>query len=124
MRTKSKYGIQFANPEELEVILDKYLAECKRLKMPPNMSGVAYVCGISRTKVFEYTKKPEYVDIFTHFSSSIENFTVDAAMQGKVNERVAMFVLKNNHNYVEKQEIKQEVTNNTVHYSPTKDNDN
>lgn len=72
---------------------------------PYTLSGLCVYLDISRETWREYSNKPEYVDTVKRARVIVENYTEENLINGKLNAIGAIFSLKNNFNWVDKQEV-------------------
>lgn len=54
---------EFETPEQLQIIVDKYLDHCKSTPEKPTIAGLAYYTGLDRKTIYNYEKKDEFFHI-------------------------------------------------------------
>ena len=116
---------KYESPEEMQKIIDEYFEGCNKTKEVPTVTGLAYVLDVDRKTLIRYENNQEeqwlknYDDsVRSEFSHTIKrakryienNYEQALFQQGKTIG--AIFTLKNNYNYVDKQEVEQ--TNRTI----------
>jgi hypothetical protein len=117
--------LKWKSPEELQEKINNYFEECKRMKEVPTISGLAYALETNRQTLLNYENAEEngwlsrlnnstkraYVDTIKNAKHFVESRYEQALFQqGKTIG--AIFTLKNNFGYVDKQEVEQ--TNKTI----------
>lgn len=118
MTKKYNYTIKTGRPahfkdsEKLYNAFLAYVMACKKTDRPLTVSG--FCCSIDsyRDMLSEYAKKPEFSSTIKRIYSSIENDLEERALSNLVNGTVAIFSLKNNFGWKDKQEVE---SNNTNH---------
>lgn len=124
MKWKTNHG-KYENAKQMQKIIEKYFKECEETGEYPKVTGLAYALGLSRQGLQNYencefngklvslddTVKAEMVDSIKRAKSYIEMCYEDRLFQNG-NPAGAIFTLKNNYNWVDKQEIQQ--TNKTI----------
>ena len=104
---------KYETVEELEEIIEEYFTECDDDKRPYTVTGLALALGMSRRGLLDYcTRVDENGEPFLH---SIKNAKdrceakiEEGLLSGKYNATGAIFNLKNNYGWKDKQE--QEIT--------------
>lgn len=117
--------LKWETPEELENVIEGYFNECFKSNEVPTVTGLAFALGTTRDTLLRYEKnnecdwlkrcdegvKASYSDTIKRAKAFIESRYEQALFQqGKTIG--AIFTLKNNYNYVDKQEVEQ--TNKTI----------
>ncbi|VYU53356.1 hypothetical protein [Clostridium butyricum] len=112
--------LKWETPEELESVIEKYFNNCIKSGEVPTVTGLAFALGTTRDTLLRYEKNDEcnwlkrcdesvrhaYRDTIKRAKSFIESRYEQALFQqGKTVG--AIFTLKNNYGYVDKQEIEQ-----------------
>ena len=116
---------KYESPEEMQKIIDEYFAECNKTKEVPTDTGLAYVLDVDRKTLIRYENNREehwlqqYDDsVRQAFSRTIKRAKIliesgyEQALFQQGKTIGAIFTLKNNYNYVDKQEVEQ--TNRTI----------
>ena len=121
----------WATPEKLQQDIEKYFEECdsriievydkKEQKVIPikkptpyTVEGLCEVLDCDRVTLLNYQKQKGYEEYFSTIKKAklkIQRNKLERGLDGDSNPAITIFDLKNNHGYVEKQEIqtKQEV---------------
>lgn len=111
---------KYENPEEMQTIIDDYFRECDEIGEVPTVTGLAYALGTDRKLLLRYEKSEE-CNWLTQYDDSVKQGFRDAIKGAKrfIESRYeqalfdkgktigAIFTLKNNYNYVDKQEVEQ-----------------
>lgn len=117
--------MKFKSPEELENNIDQYFLICDKEKKIPTITGLAYHLDTTRKTLLEYensdknsmlkrvedSAKDRYINTIKRAKARIE-MEYEQALFNKNSVVGAIFTLKNNYNWVDKQEIQQ--TNKTI----------
>jgi hypothetical protein len=109
----------FTSPEQLQKLIDAYFAKCDaRVSTrfdkdgepistlnpePYTMSGLALSMGFDRQTILNYSKKDEYVGTIKAARQKVEA-DVERRLMETSNQTGAIFNLKNNFAWVDKQE--------------------
>ena len=116
---------KYNNPEEMQVLIDKYFEECQRTGEVPTVTGLCYVLDLERKSLLDYEKMLE-TDRFKRFDNTVKvgfvntikkakkyiEMNYEQALFSKNSAVGAIFTLKNNYGYVDKTE--QVVENKTI----------
>ena len=113
---------KYENPEDMQKLIVEYFNECDKEGKKPTVSGLGYVLGMSRKQLLEYENCIDNDNLFSRFDDSvklgfrntikdakrfIENCYEDRLVNGTSTPIGLIFALKNNYNWVDKQEIEQ-----------------
>lgn len=101
----------FKSEAELNDKIKQYFERCEIKDKPFTMSGLALWLDIDRHTLINYGKKDEFFSTVKRARAIVEASTEEAYQKGDVNVTAAIFSLKNNFGWVDRQEIKQEVKN-------------
>lgn len=116
---------KYNNAEEMQVIIDEYFKECEESGEVASVTGLAFVLDIDRYTLLRYENNKES-DWLKNFDDSVRaefSATIKRAkryIESRYEQTLyspgktvgAIFTLKNNYNWVDKQEIEQ--TNKTI----------
>ncbi|ULO00175.1 DNA-packaging protein [Campylobacter molothri] len=99
--------------EELISKIDEYFNEKKVLKetkesiifAPKTKVGLAVYLGISMQTLSDWEKDKDFGEIVAHAKQRCEMDIVNHSLIGTYTPSVSMFLLKNQHGYVDKQEV-------------------
>ena len=97
--------LKFKNKEELIGKIDKYFADCEKKKVPLTITGLALALDTSRRTLINYEKKKKYFHTIKNAKLMCEHYAEEYLYNGK-NVAGAIFNLKNNYGWVDKQEFK------------------
>jgi hypothetical protein len=98
--------------DEMESRIEDYFALCDNKTEPYTLADLALFLGFSsRQSLWEYrTRRPEFTDTIEKAKTAIEGQRVRAMLSGKQNTTGAIFDLKCNFGYQDKQQIEVEAT--------------
>jgi len=80
----------------------------------PDVEGLCYHCGITRSTLFDYKQKPEFSDAIKRTLDWVAYKKKQLALKGKIAPAIFCFDFKNNHGYTDRQEITQTTRNIVV----------
>ena len=95
----------FDSPESLKAACQEYIDNTQERKAPLTMAGLAAYLGRGRMTIIDYasgkydTKEEKYSCAIKELRSIIEQDKIDKALLGSYNPTIAIFDLKNNHDY-------------------------
>lgn len=109
----------FNTPEELETLLNEYFDWCDEqkeinydkkgnpiiIRKPYTISGICVYLDISKETWCEYSKKAGFSESCKRAKAKVENYVEEGSMNGKLNVVGAIFNLKNNFGWVDRQEV-------------------
>ncbi|MDU7085641.1 MAG: terminase small subunit [Clostridium sp.] len=112
--SKNKVGqpLKFESPEELQERIEEYFIWAKKNKRHITITDLAYYLGTNRTTLLNYENSMEN-DWLKSVDDDVKVRYVNTIKRAKA--RIDIFTLKNNYNWVDKQEIEQ--TNKTIEVS-------
>ena len=104
---KNKGGrpLKYDNVEEMKKDIANYFKNCDKKQKPYTVSGLAYALDISRQTLLNYEEKDEFFDTIKKAKDKIEAQLEENALLGKYNSTFAIFNLKNNYGWQDKQEV-------------------
>ena len=102
--------IDMNSVDQVEKRIDEYFDICAQEDMKPSVEGLAFALGISRQHLYEVRvgnrgKNKEVSDLLKRASEMLGMALVEYMQNGKINPIPALFLLKNNHGYADKQEV-------------------
>jgi hypothetical protein len=125
---------KWETPEELQDEIDSYFKECNENKreelnhfgkavevsfpIPYTIEGLCEVLDCDRRTLLNYEKKKGYESYFHAIKkakSKIQRNKIERGMTGESKTAMVIFDLKNNHDYVDKQEIGHDHKGNISH---------
>ena len=101
--------LKFKTPQELEDKIQAYMEKCDEREVPYTIEGLAVACECDRQTILNYSYKDEYFGTINKYKAKILAQLQELALVGKTNATVTIFNLKNNYDYADKQEIKQDI---------------
>lgn len=116
MRTRPT---KFNDAEELQVKIDKFFADCKKDNIIPTVTGLAVALDTSRQILLDYQNFCDNTDRLKSLDDSVKRGISDTIKRAKAriesgyeqqllsakNPAGAIFTLKNNYGWVDKQEV-------------------
>jgi len=96
--------LKFKNEKELQKKIDAWLKSCKKEKRPLTITGLALALDTSRNVLIEYESRDQFPNTIKRAKLLCENYAEEALFLGK-SVAGAIFNLKNNYGWKEKQEI-------------------
>ena len=123
MRTKPT---KFQDAKKLQKIIDKWFEDCKENNIIPTVTGLAVALDTSRKVLLDYENFCDNTDTLKSLDESVKREISNTIKRAKAkieagyeqqllkakNPAGAIFILKNNYGYKDKQEIEQ--TNKTI----------
>jgi len=102
--------IEIANGDEVAERIGEYFSICAKNGMKPNIAGIASSLGISRQYLWEIANNKTNVSqkvVYTvkKAQQMMNQMMEDYMMDGKVNVVAGIFLMKNNMNYKDQQEV-------------------
>lgn len=96
--------------EDVSERITKYFELCAEYDMKPGMAGLAAAFGYDRKSLWEYTngrmaKNQEVSDTIKKAAQSLDLIMESYMQNGKINPISGIFLMKNNLNYSDKQEV-------------------
>ena len=110
--------LKFQSVQELQERIDSYFSECEEKEKVVSVTGLALYLDTSRETLLDYQEKPEFSDAIKKAKLRCENWVEEGALSNKVNATSAIFNLKNNFGWKDKQEMEHSggVTVNLIKY--------
>lgn len=111
----------FATANEVLAKGDAYIAKKTSEGKPLTMAGFAVFCKCSRETINQYesgaydTEEENYSDAIKRVKALVEEDKIEKALMGEYNATIAIFDLKNNHGYADKQDVNQHVNGSMNH---------
>jgi len=99
---------KFKSPQELQKLIDAYYVDCDEREAPYTIEGLAVACDCDRKTITNYAHDSEFFPTIKKAREKILARLAELAISGKGNPTSIIFNLKNNYEYVDKQEFKQE----------------
>ena len=113
MAENNKIGrpLKYKNKEEIDQAIRAYFERCEEIGKPLTMSGLAVWLDMDRRSLVNYGNREEFFLSIKRARAMIEASTEERMLMNELNVTGAIFSLKNNYGWVEKQEIKEEADN-------------
>lgn len=104
----------FKTPDDLQKLIDAYYADCDAREVPYTIEGLAVACDCDRRTIINYAHDSEFFPTIKKAREKILSRLAELAISGKGNPTSIIFNLKNNYDYVDKQEIKSDGENKLI----------
>jgi len=98
------------SPRTLKEKSREYVQAQSLKEKPITLTGLAIHLDIDRETLFNYSKKDEYLDVIKAFRLRCEDYIVSNLLEGKTPSHAGSFLLKNHYNYVDKTEVKTDIS--------------
>lgn len=108
-----KIGVKkFKKPRNLKKAIESYLDYCIEKDSIPTIQGFA-VHAKTHSDIISryYNEYPEYRPVINNFKEVCKEALIQKGLTGKVNTSMAMFLLRANYGFIEKQHIQSENVN-------------
>lgn len=111
---------KYETVEELEEIIDEYFTKCDEENRPYTVTGLAIALDMSRQGLINYCARTDendesFFDTIKRAKDKVESRVEEGLLSGKYNATGAIFNLKNNYGWKDKQEVEQSgEVNNTI----------
>lgn len=100
--------LKYNNVEELQKLIDEYFSNCDSTGRPYTITGLALALDMTRQGLINYEEREEFLDTIKKAKLKVEGYAEEQLFKGG-NTAGVIFSLKNNYNWVDKQEIKADV---------------
>ena len=120
----------YNTPEEMLEVIEAYFSECLdnvreiytkeggvvqiSAPIPLSIEGLCDTLQMTRQSLLNYTKQDEFFDIIKNTKRRILRNQIESGLMGITDKTMTIFLLKNNHNYSDKQEIEQTTTHKNM----------
>ena len=105
--------LKFNSPQELEDKALKYFNNCRKNERPLTMTGLAIALDTTRETIRDYSNKELYSDTIKKLREIVHNYIEEYSLTTR-NPAGAIFNLKNNFGWKDKQEVQHSGTNITL----------
>jgi hypothetical protein len=95
----------YETPEEMQIGIDQYYAECKENEEPLTVSGLAYTLGMSTETLRAYGEKDGFSATVNKAKQKVER-SIESGMMRGLNATGCIFNLKNNFGWKDQTEQK------------------
>lgn len=96
---------KFNSPEQLQELMDSYFTMCEEKDIPPFWTDLAVYLDTNRETLSDYAKKDEFSDTIKKAKAKCEAAVERGMMTNKMNATAAIFNLKNNYGWEDRQKI-------------------
>ena len=101
---------KYKTTSEIDVKIEKYFAECDKDGIPYTVTGLAVALGMSRQGLLNYCARKDdneepFFDSIKRAKDRVERKIEEGLLSGKFNATGAIFNLKNNYGWKDKQEV-------------------
>lgn len=96
----------YTSPEEMQQDIDLYFFTCEKEKRPKTMSGLANALRMDRKSLLNYKNRDRFFHTVKKAREIVQQYVEEYLFQGK-NTAGAIFNLKNNFGWKDKQEVEQ-----------------
>jgi len=104
--------LKFQTKEQLETLIESYFEDCKQNTKPFTITGLAIWLDTTRQTLLEYEgevegreeKSKDFAYTIKRAKQRCENWVEEGALSNKVNPTSAIFNLKNNYGWKDKNE--------------------
>ena len=103
VKNKGGRPLKFKSVKELDEKIDAYFED--ETNRPFTISGLAYFLGCDRSTIVNYSHNEKFFDTIKKARTKIESEVEKCALMGIYNPTFAIFNLKNNFGWKDKQEI-------------------
>jgi len=101
---------KYKTSDEMQKKIDKYFERCDNMELPYTVEGLAYTLDLDRKSLLNYSKDQEFFHTIKRAKDKVLFRLSELSLSGKINPSVTIFNLKNNYDYTDRQEIKQDIT--------------
>jgi hypothetical protein len=103
-RNKGGRPLKFTSPKKFKESVDEYFAKCDSIRDLPTITGLAVHLDTNRQTLINYQQRDGFFDTIKRAQAICEAAIESRAMQGGLNATMAIFSLKNNYGWVDRQE--------------------
>ena len=95
----------YNSPEEMEILIDQYVQDCKSKDDPITMSGMAYALGMDRKTLVNYSHRDEFLLTVKRAKELVEQEYERRLLKSGTPTIGYIFAMINNLGWQDKQEI-------------------
>lgn len=95
--------LQFETPEVMQEAIDAYFTDCELKEQPPTVTGLALALDLTREGLVTYEGRDAFSDTVKRAKLRVQS-TIEAGLLKGYNATGAIFNLKNNFGWKDKQE--------------------
>ena len=103
---------KYKTVKQVQKIIDEYFKKCDEENRPYTVTGLALALGMGRQNLIDYCGRTDengepFMDTIKNAKHRIESRIEEGLLSGKFNATGAIFNLKNNYGWKDKQEVEQ-----------------
>lgn len=102
--------LKFPSPSDLENRIEEYFFLMDEQNRPYTLSGLAVYLDTTRQTLLNYEEKLEFHEIISRAKERILNYKEELLLSKEAPTSGVIFDLKNNHGFVDRQEVKQDIS--------------
>lgn len=110
------YAKKWKDTKSLQKRIDSYFVLCDTNEKPYTMTGLAIALDIDRKTLYNYSNDEQFSPLIKKAKAKVEEQLVTNALMGKANPTFTIFNLKNNFDWVDKQEKQVELSGSVESY--------
>ncbi len=105
----------FTSPEQLQMLIDNYIEDCKKRRVLLTISGLANALDVDRQTILNYSEKDEYFGTINKYRTIIQQ-QLEEELYSRTRKNVTgiLFGLKNNYGWKDAYDFKQNITSKTI----------
>lgn len=99
--------IDYKDAKQVEARIFEYFVACEEADMKPSVAGMAVAIGVDRKTVWEWrtAEKSDRSNAIKRACAILDTMMNDYMQNGKINPASGIFLMKNNFDYADKQEV-------------------
>ena len=98
---------QFTHPDALAARIEEYFEHCQETNTLPLVEELALYCDLTRQRLWEYEKRPEFFDIVKRGKERCAVALLRAGLGSTTQPAVTIFALKNGHGWTDRREVRE-----------------
>lgn len=95
---------KYNTPEEMQILIDKYFADCNNNEKPYTITGLALALDLDRVSLLNYADKEEFFSTIKKAKLRVENY-LEQRLINDSSTTGLIFNLKNNFGWKDRQDI-------------------
>ena len=95
---------KYETPEEMQILIDKYFADCDNNEKPYTITGLALALDLDRVSLLNYADKEEFFSTIKKAKLRVENY-LEQRLINDSSTTGLIFNLKNNFGWKDRQDI-------------------
>lgn len=113
---KNDNAKKWKDKKSLQKMINGYFEKCDEKDLPYTMTGLALALDIDRKTLYRYSNDESFAPLIKKAKAKVEEQLVTNALMGKTNPTFTIFNLKNNFDWVDKQEKQVELSGSVESY--------